>query len=391
MAKTTVVDPGYVLSLNAGSATLKWALYQAPELTELGRGVVERVGESGSFAEWRLQGKIGVKKVPCKNHEVAVGYILKLLAWHHLNLQHVTVVGHRVVHGGALFSVPTKLTAKVFQQLKGLTVLAPLHNPVQVAVAKTTAKLLPKAQQVAVFDTAWYSNLPPEARLYALPESLTKKYNLRRYGFHGLSHSYVSSEAARRLCHPLQNLNLITCHLGSGASITAVRAGRAIDTSMGFTPLEGLVMDTRAGDVDPGLLLYLITQKGLQAKALLKLLDEDSGLKGVAGVPDMREVLTRAGYEVLGFRPKGTATSGDKKRAQLALKLFLYRVQKYLGAYAAVLGTVHAIVFTGGIGERNEVVRNLIMQGVPGLKHIPVLAIPTNEELAIAQQVASLA
>lgn len=377
----------YVLVLNAGSATLKWALYEAGSLHEVGRGVVERIGTKASFSELRLHGKTMVHYAAFRDHRVALAYVLKAIAWHKFHLASIRAVGHRVVHGGEHYE-PMVLTASVLKSLTRFNALAPLHNPVELAVAAAARLVLPKAKHLAVFDTAWFAQLPEHARTYALPRELAKRYGLRRYGFHGISHAYVAGEAARRLGKPLASLNLITCHLGSGASITAVREGRAVDTSMGFTPLEGLMMGTRVGDLDPGLVLFLTQQRGMTLPKLRQALYEESGLKGVAGVADMREVLVRAGYEVLGFKTVDKVTTEDKKRAQLALKMFMYRVQKYLGAYAGVLGRVDAIVFTGGIGERNEAVRNLIMRGLPAFARVPVLAIATNEELAIARQAA---
>ena len=376
----------YILVFNAGSATLKWALYEEDGLVEAGRGTVERIGERGSFAEWRLFGKLSVKQLKFSDHKQAVGYIVKMLAWHKL-LGSISLVGHRIVYGGQLFIAPVKLTKEVINRLEKLPSLAPLHNPVELAVAKAASKLLPKVKQIAEFDTAWFAHLPLESQTYALPRLLNKKYGLKKYGFHGLSHNYVTNEAARILGKKTEQVNLVTCHLGSGSSVAAVRAGKPIDTSMGFTPLAGLVMCTRAGDVDPGLLLYLAKQPGFSIKKLDQLLNHESGLKGMTGVADMREVLTMAGYEVLGFRVKKLVSASDRQQAKLALKVYLYNLQKYIGAYAAILGRVDAIVFTGGIGERNEVVRNLTMQGLPTLKNVSVLAIPTNEELAIARQI----
>jgi len=408
----------YILVFNAGSATLKWALYEEDGLVEAGRGTVERIGERGSFAEWRLFGKLSVKQLKFSDHKQAVGYIVKMLAWHKL-LGSISLVGHRIVYGGQLFiapvkltkevinrleklpalaplhnpvelavaKAPVKLTKEVINRLEKLPALAPLHNPVELAVAKAASKLLPRVKQIAEFDTAWFAHLPLESQTYALPRLLNKKYGLKKYGFHGLSHNYVTNEAARILGKKTEQVNLVTCHLGSGSSVAAVRAGKPIDTSMGFTPLAGLVMCTRAGDIDPGLLLYLAKQPGFSIKKLDQLLNHESGLKGMTGVADMREVLTMAGYEVLGFRVKKLVSASDRQQAKLALKVYLYNLQKYIGAYAAILGRVDAIVFTGGIGERNEVVRNLTMQGLPTLKNVSVLAIPTNEELAIARQI----
>ncbi len=376
----------YLLVLNAGSATLKWALYEAGSLHEIGRGVVERIGTKASFSEFRLQGTTLVREQNFRDHKAAMAYVFKALAWHKFKHTSIAAVGHRVVHGGEHHQ-PMVLNAAGLRSLERLSPLAPLHNPIELLVARMAKRVLPRAKQVAVFDTSWFVELPEHARSYALPLELTRRYKIKRYGFHGISHAYVAQEASRRLAKPLAALNLITCHLGSGSSVTAVREGRAVDTSMGYTPLEGLVMGTRAGDLDPGIVLFLAQQRGMTSAKLRKLLYEESGLKGVAGVADMREVLVRAGYEVLGFKALEKVSVAERRAAQLAFKMFLYRVQKYIGAYAAILGHVDAIVFTGGIGERNEAVRNLIMRGLPTLSGIPVLAIPTNEELAIAREI----
>ncbi len=380
----------YTLALNAGSATLKWGLFSGSELTEVGRGVVERIGASASFTEWRLLGKVAVKHVAFRDHEDALRYTLKVLAWHHVKLELMTAVGHRIVHGGSRYAAPVLITPSVAREVARLAPLAPLHNPFELGVAGVAKQLLPQARHVAVFDTAWFANLPEAATTYAIPLVLAKRFGLKRYGFHGLSHSYVAAEASKRLGLKPAATNLVTCHLGSGASVAAVRSGLPIDTSMGFTPLEGLVMGTRSGDLDPGLVLYLIQRRKFSAAKLERLLATGSGLKGLSGYADMREVLVRAGYEVPGFKNVGRVTALEQKRAKLALAVFLHRLRKYIGAYAAILGRVDAIVFTGGIGERNEVVRNLTMQGLPGLKAVPVLPIATNEELALARAAISL-
>lgn len=379
----------HLLVLNAGSATLKWALFEKEGLTEIGRGIIERIGEKGSFAEWRLWGKLGIKHLSFSHHRQAVAYVVKMLAWHKL-LTTVKLVGHRIVHGGELFIQPTILTSKIIKQLSVLNNLAPLHNPVELSTIKTACQLMSQVKHIATFDTSWFAHLPEESRIYPLPSDLALKYSLRRYGFHGLSHSYVTAEASRILSKPQNQINLITCHLGSGSSVAAIRAGKPIDTSMGFTPLEGLMMCQRSGDLDPGLLIYLLKQPGMSLKKLEQILNYESGLRALAGVSDMREVLTRAGYEVLGFRSSQKVSPPEQAKARLALNVYLYRLQKYIGAYAAILGNVDAIVFTGGIGERNEVIRNLTMRGLPKLKDVPVLAIPTNEELAIAKQIVNV-
>ncbi len=386
MEQLTRLDGNYILVLNAGSATLKWALY-SNDLQEMGRGVVERIGLPDSFCESRIIGKLVIKKEKIKNHLEALAWVLKLIAWHHFSLIQIKKVGHRVVHGGDKFIKATKLNKQVIKQLANNNKLAPLHNPVQLETIKQSLKFLPQAEQWAVFDTAWFADLPDYVKFYALPLALQKKNNIRRYGFHGISHQYVAEKATGLLNKNLSEVNLITCHLGSGSSITAVRNGKVIDTSLGFTPLEGLMMTTRIGDIDPGLVLYLIENLKLKPSAVNKLLNNQSGLLGIAGVKDMREVLIRAGYEVLGYKISHKTSVLEKNNAKLALKMFIYRVQKYIGAYAAILGKVDAIVFTGAIGERNETIRTFIMKGLLNLKHIQEFIIPTNEELAITREI----
>ncbi len=379
----------YILVLNAGSATLKWALLEHDDLQEVGRGVYERIGLKGSFAEWRLHGAVAVKQLKLKGHADALIHLIKLLAWNKVKLEQVRRVGYRLVHGGSEYVKPTLLTRGVLKRLEAYADLAPLHVPLELATVRAAQKLLPKARHLGVFDTAWFAELPSRAQHYALPYGVAQKYGLKRFGFHGISHSYVAALAVQSIGRPEHSVNLITCHLGSGCSVAAVRAGVPIDTSMGFTPLEGLMMGTRPGDLDPGVLTYLLKRSGMSLAKLEQMLQHESGLRGMSGVSDMREVLVRAGYEVLGFREVGRVSKIERERSKLALEVFLYRAQKYIAAYAGILGKVDAVVFTGGIGERNEVVRNLVMRGLPTLKHVPVLAIPTNEELAIAREVAN--
>ncbi|MFH1111741.1 MAG: acetate/propionate family kinase [Patescibacteria group bacterium] len=380
----------YILVFNAGSSSLKWALFTHPDLEEMARGAIEYIGQSKCFSEARILGKLVLGKDKIKSHRQGIAYVLKLIAWHQVPLINITNIAHRVVHGGHLFTKPTKLSKSVLARISQFNSLAPLHNPPQLEVATLCLKLLPQAKNWAVFDTAWFADLPEFVKLYALPIKFQLSKHLRRYGFHGISHQFVSAKASHLLDKDLEKLNLVTCHLGNGASITAVRQGRPCDTSMGFTPLEGLVMGTRSGDVDPGLILHLIDNLKIKPAQVKKLLEYESGIKGVAGIQDMREILVRAGYEVLGYKSKTVATSQDRQLARLALRMFIYRAQKYIGAYASILGKVDAIVFTGAIGERNETIRNLIMRGLRTWQSVPVLVIPTNEELAIAREIVKL-
>jgi acetate kinase len=303
--------------------------------------------------------------------------------------ENILIVGHRVVHGGEEFTKPTLVTAATLKNLAKYDKLSPLHNPANLMGIRACRKLLPRAKNIAVFDTGFYSTLPGYAYTYAIPIDFYKKHAVRRYGFHGISHEYVANEAARILKKPLAKLNLITCHLGSGASVTAIRGGRAVDTSMGFTPLEGLAMSTRSGDLDPAIPLYLIRELKITPQEVDNILNKKSGLFGLSGFADMREVLTAAGYKVEGFKSKKVSV-GKKKLSNLALQVFVYRVKKYLGAYGAVLEKVDAIVFTAGIGERNKTVRDLIMKNLKISGQPKVLAIPTNEELMIARKLKNL-
>jgi len=381
----------YILVINCGSATLKFKVFEIASLEEVMSGIVERIGLSGSFIELRIKNQELRDYCKVKNHEEAMGVALSKISDFGFQISDFSVIGHRVVHGGEEFTRPTIVTPEVLQKLKKYNKLAPLHNPANLMGISACLKLLPKAKNVAVFDTAFYATLPDYAYTYALPYNFYLKYGIRRYGFHGISHQYVAEEAAKKLKRPLKNLNLITCHLGSGCSITAIRGGKAVDTSMGFTPLEGLVMSTRAGDMDPAIPLYLIRELKIKLDEVDKILNFRSGLFGISGMADMREVLVTAGYKVAGFESKNQKTKKSKnKLARLALKMFIYRVQKYISAYAGVLGKVDAIVFTGGIGERNPTVRRLIMQRLKLRNKTKVFAIPTNEELMIARKIKDL-
>lgn len=375
----------YILVINSGSATLKFKVFEFENLKEVMSGIVERIGLSGSFVEIK-NGKLKMKSYSAvRNHEQALKLALTKLITYNLKLETITLIGHRVVHGGEEFTKPTFVTPKTLKKLAKYDKLSPLHNPANLMGIRACHKLLPRAKNIAVFDTGFYSTLPDYAYTYAIPIDFYKKHAIRRYGFHGISHEYVAHEAARIFKKPLAKLNFITCHLGSGASITAIRGGRAVDTSMGFTPLEGLAMSTRSGDLDPAIPLYLIRELKITPQEVDNILNKKSGLLGLSGFSDMREVLVTVGYKVAGF--KGKKVSAEKKKlASLALRVFVYRAQKYIAAYAAILGKVDAIVFTAGIGERNKTVRDLIMKDIKVFGEPRVLAIPTNEELMIAQK-----
>jgi acetate kinase len=369
------MDEKYILIINAGSATLKFKIFNFSDLKLVKEGIVERIGLMGSFIE--LDGKKEFNEV--ENHEEAFKLIISKIG----DLKDkIILVGHRVVHGGGKYNEPILINKSILKNLKKFNILAPLHNPVNLKCIAASQKYLPNTPDVAVFDTAFYKTLPAHAYIYAIPLKFYKQHKIRRYGFHGISHQYVAQMAAEKLKKPLAQLNLITCHLGSGCSITAIKKGQAIDTSLGFTPLEGLVMSTRSGTIDPAIPLYMITRLKMSAEEVDSLLNKRSGLFGLSGSMDMREILVKAGYKVSGFKLKGKISAKEKEIAKLTLDIFIYNIKKYIGAYSTIIGKVDALVFTAGIGERSAIIRKLILQDLPKFK---VLVIPTNEELLIAQ------
>lgn len=376
-----------ILVLNAGSSSVKYQVFSMAGNAEvLTSGLVDRIGEPGS---------------EITSHHHALEHLILHLQREGIigSGQGIDAIGHRVVHGGERFQQPVLIDADVIAAIRDMIPLAPLHNPANLQGIEVAQQLFPGIPQVAVFDTAFHQTMPPVAFRYALPAELYREYRVRRYGFHGTSHQYVAQQAALYLERDLSELNLITMHLGNGCSATAIAQGKSVDTSMGMTPLEGLVMGTRCGDLDPALHFYLQREMGLTADALEHLLNKQSGLKGICGVGDMREVQSRM-------------DSGDTD-AQLAEALFVYRAKKYLGAYFAVLGNVDAIIFTGGIGEHSARIREQICANLQGLgigvdsnknqqrskqvmpfhsdtASVQLLVIPTNEELAIARSTAAL-
>jgi acetate kinase len=387
----------FVLVVNAGSSSLKYSLVDAVSGTAAASGLVERIGEpTGRLVHEGPSGESRLER-PVPSHEDALRAAIAAFTEHGPSLEETDVqaVGHRVVHGGARFSEPVLVDDELVAKVEELIPLAPLHNPANLEGIATALKLFPDVPQVAVFDTAFHATLPPEAYTYAVPRSWLEQHRIRRYGFHGTSYSFVSGEAARLLGRPLTELNLIVLHLGNGASAAAIRGGDSVDTSMGLTPLEGLVMGTRSGDVDPALHAHLHRQLGWSLEDVDGLLNRESGLKGLSGHNDFREVDQR--------RQAGDA------RAQLAFEVFCYRIRKYVGAYYAVLGTVDAVVFTAGVGQNSAAVRACSLSGLerlgievdPGRNErrlagpsvvspegsdVAVLVVPTNEEWEIARQ-----
>jgi acetate kinase len=392
-----------ILVINAGSSSIKYRLLDMADEEALSWGVVEKIGEPCSRVLHQGRTPHGVHQIteehPIRDHREAMERVVRLLTTEGGGViddpEHIDAIGHRVVHGGERFRHPVRIDADVVEGIREHIPLAPLHNPGHLAGIETALELFPRAPQVAVFDTAFHQTIPPEAHLYAVPYRLYEELGVRRYGFHGISHAYVTGEASRLLNVPLEQLNLITLHLGNGASITAVKGGRSVDTSMGLTPLEGVIMGTRSGSLDPAVVGYLHRRAGMEVDEIMDLLTRESGLLGICGHNDLRDIHRR--------RLRGDA------RAQLALKMLVHSYRKYVGAYLAVLGRTDAVVFTGGIGENDAVVRELVCRDMENLgirldptknlqwegrpecisrpdSRVRVLVIPTNEELEIARQ-----
>lgn len=342
-----------ILVINCGSSSVKYKFYTMPQEKMIAKGNIDEIGEKGSFI---------------KNHRQALGKILE-------EIKGVEAIGHRVVHGGEQFQEPVVIDQRVILKIKTCCNLAPLHNPANLDGIRACGDILKNIKQAAVFDTAFHQSLPERAFIYGLPYEFYQNYKIRKYGFHGSSHQYVAQEAAKKLKKNISGVALITCHLGNGCSIAAIKNGKSIETSMGFTPLEGVMMGTRSGDIDPAVVTYLIEQKKIPPVEVDRLLNRESGLKGISGISnDMRKILQSA--------DKGN------RRCQLAIEMFIYRIRKYISAYLGVLGKTEAIVFTAGIGENQPRITKMITRGLfDNLKIKPgIMVIPTDEELMIARQ-----
>lgn len=394
-----------ILVINAGSSSLKYQLFDMPNELPLCSGLVDRIGqEAGSISHkvWR-NGEFDsyTSQMPIPNHEVGLKQVTDLLVDSEkgvlASLDEVKAIGHRVVHGGEEFASTTIIDAQVKEKIKELFALAPLHNPPNYLGIEVAEKVFPSALQVAVFDTAFHQSMPPRAYRYAIPKQLYEEMGVRAYGFHGSSHEYVSKKANEVLKGKASKL--IVIHLGNGSSITAIKDGKSIDHSMGLGPMGGLVMGTRAGDIDPSIIFHLINERGYTAQQVNDLLNKKSGLLGLCGYSDMRDV-------------KQAMESGDQD-ASLAYEIYAYRIKKYIGAYTAVLNGVDAIIFTAGIGENDAKMRETVCQGLSflGIKIdytknnvrtnsireiqadesvVKIFVIPTNEELEIGQQTYTL-
>ncbi len=386
-----------VLVVNAGSSSIKYHLYQMPQAEILANGLVERIGQENTSLSHIFHGKTHTLQVKVEDVEGGVELILNTLVSKDVgvmrDISEIGAVGHRVVHGGEEFTGSVVIDENVIVSIEKFADLAPLHNPPNLAGIRAVQHELPNIKQVACFDTAFHATIPKVAYMYALPYELYEKYGIRRYGFHGISHRYVARCAAAIMGRGKYNINAITCHLGNGCSVTAVRQGRSIDTSMGFTPLEGVPMGTRSGDMDPAILFYL-ADKGYDVTLLKSICNKKSGLLGISGISnDVRELVQLA--------KKGNGL------AKLAIDIFCYRIRKYIGAYAAVLDPVDALVFTGGIGENAFFLRRQICMGMTQIgvqlnqaanlaavakeaeistkdSKVKVFVVPTNEQAAIA-------
>ncbi len=394
-----------IIVINCGSSSIKYQLYDMTKTKVMAKGIVEKIGLHGSFIKHersdgdslKLEGEI-------IDHQAGIEYVLGILTSKKrgsLNsFEEIDAVGHRVVHGGERFRSSVLITDEVIEELKDFIDLAPLHNPPNLKGIYAMKQLLPKVPQVATFDTAFHQTMPDYAYMYAIPYSLYKKYGLRRYGFHGTSHRYVSRRACELLEKKCEDYRIITCHLGNGASITAIKNGVSIDTSMGLTPVEGLIMGTRTGDLDLGVFLHIINKEEIDPNVANTLINKHSGMLGITGISsDMREI--------------EEAAKEGHERAQLGLKMYHYRLKKYIGAYTAALGGLDVLIFTGGIGEndwetRVAICKDLEFLGIDfddeknkGLRakeavisretsRIKVMVVPTNEELLIAHDTEEL-
>ena len=384
-----------ILVLNSGSSSIKFQLFKMESEESICGGIIEQIGEELGHVKFDYSGKSIKKEIKIPSHQEGIEILESLLIDNGVikSFDEIGAVGHRVVHGGEYFSEPIVIDKDVIRKIEEISPLAPLHNPVNLMGINAILSLSPKTRQVAVFDTAFHQSIPKHAYTYALPYSFYKENFVRRYGFHGTSHYYVSKMGAEVLGKSPEDCNFITLHLGNGASACAVKNGKSVDTSMGLTPLEGLVMGTRSGDIDPAIIFYLSRELGLNIKELDSTLNKKSGLKGICGTNDLREIQTRV-------------EEGDEL-AKLALEIFCYRIKKYIGSYFAVLGNVDAIIFTGGIGEHSKIVREKVCESLKetfGIEIDPeknsqnetfvnsndskvkLLVIPTNEELEIAKQ-----
>ena len=395
-----------ILVLNCGSSSIKYKLFDMEHNDVIAQGGIEKIGMSGSFLKLTdAEGKKQIIEKDIPEHTCGVKFIFEVLTGSEYgvikSLSEIDAVGHRMVHGGEKFNKSVILTPEVLEAFAACNDLAPLHNPANLKGVAAVSELLPGIPQVGVFDTAFHQTIPDYAYLYAIPYELYQKYGVRRYGFHGTSHRFVSGEICKYLGIEAEGSRIITCHIGNGGSISAVKDGKSIDTTMGLTPLEGIMMGTRSGDIDGGAVTFLMEKEGLDSTGMSNLLNKKSGLLGISGISsDMREV--------------SAAQEAGNGRAILAKKMYAYRIKKYIGAFAAVMGGVDVIVFTGGVGENRDEIRQAACEGLEflGVKFdskanaevkfgkdgiistpdskVKVVVLPTDEELMIASDTLAL-
>ena len=394
-----------VLVINAGSSSLKYQLINVDNGEVIAKGLCERIGIEGSMLTYKPEGKGKFEfKQDMKDHTDAIRMVLDALVDPEIgvvkSMDEIDAVGHRLVHGGEKFNKSVIITDELIKEMEVLTPLAPLHNPANLMGVRACQAIMPNTPMVGVFDTAFHQTMPPKAFLYGLPYEAYKEHMVRRYGFHGTSHMYVSQRALTKLDMPKEDTRIITCHLGNGSSISAIKGGKCVDTSMGLTPLEGLMMGTRSGDMDPAIVGFIAEKENLTAAEVINICNKNSGVLGLSGISS-------------DFRDLVEAAAAGNDHAQTTLEAYAYRVGKYIGAYAAAMNGVDAIVFTAGIGENNAQVRALISQytgflgceidleknkaavGVEAVISTPeskvtALVVPTNEELAIARETVRL-
>ena len=389
-----------ILVLNCGSSSIKFQMWDMTKKTTMAVGIAEKVGIKGSFVKLEKDNGEKVKfEGEIIDHQTGIEYILGILTSKNhgclKSLNDIDAVGHRVAHGGESFKSSAFINENVLSEIENCIELAPLHNPANLKGIKAMMQLLPEIKQVAVFDTAFHQTMPQHSYMYAIPYSLYSKYKIRRYGFHGTSHSYIAKRACEILNVDIEKQKIVTCHLGNGASMCAIDGGKSVDTSMGFTPIEGLIMGTRTGDLDIGVVSYIMDKEELPLSSLNTVFNKQSGMLGVTGISsDMREI-------------EEAAWEKNNERAQLGLDMYFYRVKKYIGAYTAALGGLDILIFAGGIGEngpetREEICKNLEYMGVKidtakndklrskeavistDDSKVKVMVVPTNEELVIA-------
>ena len=393
-----------VLVINCGSSSLKYQVINSDTEQVLAKGICERIGIDGRLVYTPAGGEKEISNVDMPTHKQAVQYVIEALTNEKTgvikSLDEIGAIGHRLVHGGEKFACSTVITEDVIKAVEECCELAPLHNPANLIGVRACQELMPNTPQAGVFDTAFHQTMPMEAYMYGIPYEYYEKYRVRKYGFHGTSHSFVSKRMAELLGKPVEDLKIIVCHLGGGASICAVKGGKSVDTSMGLSPLEGLIMGTRSGDLDPSVMEFICKKENLDMNGIMDVLNKKSGVLGLSGVSsDFRDL-------------QEGAEKGDE-RCEMAVDVFCYRVVKYIGAYIAAMGGVDAIAFTAGLGENDEIVRRKVVNrlGYLGLtldnevndngrgkeiaistpdSKIPVWIVPTNEELAIARETVAL-